>query len=121
MLSKVAEREREKECLQHQILNITRNVGTNHTLTVNLTVLYTIIDISRSNTFITHVSRPPSIAPSVTLTSHVITGSVVPTLSYTLFTTVETVPFLLTFCSKKKKGYTSVNSKIKFTNLNDIS
>lgn len=67
-----------------------------------------------SITINTHKSSPPSITSCVTLSSHVITGSPVSTMSYTLSTTVETVPSILTFYWKKQTVHLcSSNIKIK--------
>lgn len=51
-------------------------------------------------TFITHQSCPSSITSSVTLTIHVIAGCSISTMSFTLLTTVDTVPSFWTFFNK---------------------
>lgn len=53
-------------------------------------------------TSITDKSCPPCIAPFVTVTSHVITGSTVSTMSYTLLTTIQTIGPLCTFCNTEQ-------------------
>lgn len=57
------------------------------------------------NIFVTHGSCPSSITPSVTQTSHVVTGNTVSTVSCTLLTTVDTVPSLATFYLQHAKKY----------------
>lgn len=64
------------------------------------------------NALVTHRSCPSSITPSVTLTSHVVTGSTVSTVPCTLLTTVDTVPPLATFYLQHTKMYKNFDLKI---------
>lgn len=71
-------------------------------------------------TFVTQRSCPSSIAPSVTVTSHVITGHTVSTVSYTLLTTVYTVPTFCTFYSYVKNIKASIFFLKQKVRLNHI-
>lgn len=55
-----------------------------------------------ANTFITEVSFPSISTPSVTETRHVVTGSAVSTMSYTLLGTVHTIQSFSTLCYTEK-------------------
>lgn len=67
--------------------------------------------LNYNRTFLTVKSCPSIIASSVTQTSHVITGSTVSTVSFTLSTTVDTVQPFTTFLSRKT--YIWIESTLK--------
>lgn len=73
-----------------------------------------------SITIITYSSCPSSSTSRVTLSSHVITGSPISTMFYTLLATVETVPSVFTFCSKENKGTLMLFKERRFKVFNLI-
>lgn len=70
------------------------------------------------STIITHGSLPSSITSSVTLPSHVITGTVISAMSHTLLATILSKPPIFALCLKKKTCITfSPDSKSNLKTL----